>query len=207
MQLETQLVVRQLGQQEYRACWQAMQKFTDNRTDETPDEMWLLEHPPIFTQGQSGNAAHILNPGEIPVIPIDRGGQVTYHGPGQLVVYTLVDIKRKKLSIRQFVTQLEKSVIDLLQHYDIEAETKCTAPGVYINDKKICSIGLRIRKGCTFHGLALNIDMDLQPFTRINPCGYAGLQMTQLKEWASIVDLNEVKEKLVQCLKRNLEYS
>ena len=201
------VIIRELGkQQDYLSCWQAMQTFTHARTDETLDELWLLEHPPVFTLGQSGKPEHILHRGEIPVIQIDRGGQVTYHGPGQLVVYTLIDIKRKKLSIRQFVTQLEQSIVLFLAHYGIKAEAKAKAPGVYVNDKKICSIGLRVRRGYAFHGLALNVDMDLGPFKYINPCGYAGLEMTQLSAIASSVDSEEAKKQLLACLTKSLGY-
>ncbi len=184
-----------------------MQKFTDSRTEETPDEIWVLEHPPVFTQGQSGKPEHILNPGDIPVIQIDRGGQVTYHGPGQIVVYTLVDIKRKNFSIRQFVSRLEQTVIDLLAEYNIQAESNCKAPGVYVNDKKICSIGLRIRRGFAFHGIAFNAAMNLAPFNNINPCGYAGLKMTQLSELKPEVDTENTKSKLIACLINNLGYA
>lgn len=202
------LVVRYLGQQEYLPCWQAMQAFTDQRDEETPDELWLLEHPPIFTLGQSGSLQHVLQAGKVPVLQIDRGGQVTYHGPGQLVAYTLIDIKRKKLSIRQFVTQLEQSVIDLLAQKGIIAEGRCKAPGVYVDNKKICSIGLRVRRGHAFHGLALNVAMDLTPFSYINPCGHAGLEMTQLSELNK--DSNNVFEtgkEFVRCLANHLGYS
>ena len=201
------LVVRRLGQQDYLSCWQAMQTFTNQRSDETLDELWLLEHPPVFTQGQSGKPQHILRTGNIPVHHIDRGGQVTYHGPGQLVAYTLIDIKRKQLSIRQFVTRLEQAIIDLLAGEKIQAESRCKAPGVYVNDRKICSIGLRVRRGYAFHGLALNVAMDLLPFSYINPCGYEGLQMTQLSELSGSKDLVETGNKLVACLAKNLEYS
>lgn len=201
------LVVRQLGQQDYLTCWQAMQAFTNQRNEETLDELWLLEHPPVFTLGQSGNMQHVLQAGKIPVHQIDRGGQVTYHGPGQLVAYTLIDIKRKQLSIRQFVTQLEQSIIDLLAEAQIQAESRCKAPGVYVNNKKICSIGLRVRRGYAFHGLALNVAMDLEPFSRINPCGYAGLEMTQLSEFQGSAKLPETGKNLVTCLSKNLGYS
>ena len=172
--------VRWLGQQDYVSCWQAMRNFTDQRDDSTVDEIWLLEHPPVFTQGQNGKPEHVLNPANIPVIKTDRGGQVTYHGPGQLMIYTLVDIKRKKMNIRELVTRLEQAIIDYLASLSIKAAAKREAPGVYVEDKKIASIGLRVRKGCAYHGIAFNIAMDLEPFKRINPCGFAKLQMTQL---------------------------
>lgn len=154
-----------------------MQSFTDNRDETVVDEIWLVEHLPVFTQGQAGKAEHILAPGDIPVVQVDRGGQVTYHGPGQQMMYVLLNIKRRKLGVRHLVTALESSVVETLKEYGIEAYPKADAPGVYVDDKKICSVGLRIRKGCSFHGLALNVNMDLSPFQRINPCGYAGLEM------------------------------
>ncbi|WP_100640870.1 lipoyl(octanoyl) transferase LipB [Alteromonas facilis] len=171
------IIVRQLGLQSYLPMWQRMQTFTDERNTDTTDEIWLLEHEAVFTQGQAGKAEHILMPGDIPVVPVDRGGQVTYHGPGQQMLYCLIDIKRAKLGVRHLVTALEQCIVNLLADYNIEAYAKPDAPGVYINEKKICSVGLRIRKGCSFHGLALNVNMDLSPFQRINPCGYAGLEM------------------------------
>jgi lipoyl(octanoyl) transferase len=190
------LIIRSLGSQPYADTWHAMKKFTDERTCDTPDEIWLLQHPPVYTQGQAGKPEHILNPGSIPVIQSDRGGQVTYHGPGQLIAYILLDIQRRNLGIRTLVCQLERSLIELLLAYGVRAETKAGAPGVYVNQKKIASIGLRVRKGCTYHGLALNINMDLNPFLGINPCGYAGLDMTQLHEYNAAVDLNHVEMQL-----------
>lgn len=171
------LTVRQLGRRAYLPVWQAMQAFTDNRDENTHDEIWLVEHEPVFTQGQAGKAEHILNAGDIPIVNVDRGGQVTYHGPGQQVVYVLLNIKRLKLGVRQLVTALEQSVVKLMKDYKIEAYPRCDAPGVYVDGSKLCSVGLRIRKGCSFHGLALNVNMDLSPFKRINPCGYAGMEM------------------------------
>jgi len=157
-----------------------MHHFTDRRDSATADEIWLVEHPAVFTQGQAGKAEHVLVPGDIPVVQSDRGGQVTYHGPGQQVMYVLIDVKRRKLGVRDLVTALEETVIATLADYDISARARADAPGVYVDDAKICSLGLRIRKGCSFHGLALNVAMDLAPFLRINPCGYAGMQMTQI---------------------------
>ena len=174
------LIVRQLGLRPWEPVSLAMHQFTDRRDADTPDELWLVEHHPIFTQGQAGKAEHLLMPGDIPVVQSDRGGQVTYHGPGQQVMYVLIDLKRRKLGVRQLVTAIEQTVVDTLAHYDVEAYARPDAPGVYVAGKKICSLGLRIRQGCSFHGLALNIAMDLAPFLRINPCGYAGLEMTQL---------------------------
>ncbi|WP_435954604.1 lipoyl(octanoyl) transferase LipB [Dryocola sp. BD626] len=175
------ILIRQLGLQPYEPVSQAMHDFTDTRDETTPDEIWLVEHERVFTQGQAGKAEHVLVPGDIPVIQSDRGGQVTYHGPGQQVMYVLLDLRRRKLGVRELVTILEQTVVNTLSEFNIEAYPRADAPGVYVDGRKICSLGLRIRKGCSFHGLALNIDMDLTPFLRINPCGYAGLEMTQVK--------------------------
>ena len=177
------LIVRWLGEQAYLPCLQQMQRYTADRNAQSSDEIWLLEHPPVFTQGQNGKPEHLLAPGNIPVIPIDRGGQVTYHGPGQLMVYTLIDIQRKKWGIRQFVQLLLQSVTDMLnEHYHLNASCQTTLPGVYLNQQKICSIGLRVRQGRAYHGMALNVAMDLEPFHRIHPCGISTLQMTQLRD-------------------------
>ncbi|KTA92401.1 octanoyltransferase [Aeromonas salmonicida subsp. smithia] len=181
---QPQLLVRQLGRRPYQPVWDAMKAFTDNRTSDTPDEFWVVEHDPVYTQGQAGKAEHLLALGDIPVVQSDRGGQVTYHGPGQLVLYVLVDVRRSKLSVRELVTCLETAIINTLAKSDIQAYAKADAPGVYVTNElgmeaKLASLGLRIRKGCSFHGLALNINMDMTPFLRINPCGYAGMAMTQ----------------------------
>ena len=162
------ILIRNLGLQPYDPVSEAMHEFTETRTESTPDEIWLVEHNPVFTQGQAGKAEHVLSPGDIPVIQSDRGGQVTYHGPGQQVMYILINLKRRKLGVRELVTVMEQTVIDTLAELGIEARARADAPGVYVQDKKICSLGLRIRKGCSFHGLALNIAMDLTPFLRIN---------------------------------------
>ncbi len=198
------VIVRQFGQQDYQACWQRMRAFTDARTAETPDQIWLLEHTPVFTQGQNGKAEHVLDTGDIPLIQTDRGGQVTYHGPGQLVVYPLIDLRRRGLNVRATVTWLENSVIALLREYQIYAIAKADAPGVYVDEKKICSIGLRVRRGCSYHGLALNVKMDTTPFTRINPCGFSGLQMTQMADYAPMVEMREVKLCLASLLNIHL---
>ena len=171
------VVVRQLGRQPYEPVFEAMKRFTDERDQHTQDEIWLVEHDAVFTQGQAGKAEHILMPGDIPVVQVDRGGQVTYHGPGQQVIYLLLNIKRRKLGVRHLVTAMEESVVGLLAKYGVKAYPKPDAPGVYVDEKKVCSLGLRIRNGCSFHGLALNVNMDLTPFQRINPCGYAGMEM------------------------------
>ena len=201
------VIVRYLDRQDYQTCWQAMQQFTQHRDESTLDEIWVLEHSPVFTQGQNGKPEHLLCPGDIPIVKVDRGGQVTYHGPGQLVAYTLIDIKRKKLSIRALVTFLEKSIIELLTELGISAFAKPDAPGVYIDQSKICSVGLRIRRGCSYHGLAFNVAMDLEPFSRINPCGFSQLQMTQLSAFHAIDDLANIKIKLIKYLINNLGYT
>lgn len=200
------VIIRHLGLQQYIPCWRAMQEFTQKRHEKTDDEIWLLEHPSVFTQGQNGKAEHILQPGDIPIIPIDRGGQITYHGPGQSVAYILLDLKRKKFNVRELVTRLETAVVHLLAKYDITAYTKRTAPGIYVGEKKICSLGLRIRRGCSYHGIALNVNMNLEPFSRINPCGFAQLKMTQVAEFIA-VDIKTVELQLMQCLVENLGYT
>ncbi|WP_024551841.1 lipoyl(octanoyl) transferase LipB [Franconibacter helveticus 513] len=192
------LLIRQLGLQPYAPVSQAMHDFTDSRDESTPDEIWLVEHHPVFTQGQAGKAEHLLMPGDIPVVQSDRGGQVTYHGPGQQVMYVLLDLKRRKLGVRELVTLLEQTVVNTLAEMDIEAHPRADAPGVYVGDKKICSLGLRIRKGCSFHGLALNINMDLTPFLRINPCGYAGMEMTQVSALRPGATVGQIQPRLIQ---------
>jgi lipoyl(octanoyl) transferase len=179
---ENTLIVRQLGRQRYMPIWQKMQDFTDTRDENTPDEIWLVEHESVFTQGQAGKDEHLLAPGDIEVIKVDRGGQVTYHGPGQQMMYVLFNLRRLKIGVRELVTWLEECIIESLAEYGIKAYAKADAPGVYVNDSKIASLGLRVRRGCSFHGLALNVNMDLSPFLRINPCGYAGMNMVQTKE-------------------------
>ncbi|WP_206484599.1 lipoyl(octanoyl) transferase LipB [Thalassotalea sp. G2M2-11] len=185
------LIVRQLDQLDYVSVWQAMQHFTDNRDDNTLDELWLVEHPAVFTQGQAGKEEHLLLPGDIPVVKVDRGGQVTYHGPGQQVMYFMINLRRRKMGVRDLVTLIENGIIAALAEHQITAYAKADAPGVYVDEKKIASLGLRVRKGCSFHGLALNINMDLEPFLRINPCGYAGLEMIQT---SAISDLNTIEQ-------------
>lgn len=192
------ILIRNLGLQSYEPVSQQMHDFTDTRDDTTPDEIWLVEHYPVFTQGQAGKAEHVLAPGDIPVIQSDRGGQVTYHGPGQQVMYVLINLKRRKIGVRELVTLLENTVINTLATQGIKAQARADAPGVYVQGKKICSLGLRIRKGCSFHGLALNIDMDLAPFMRINPCGYAGLEMTQVSQLTENTGVDKIRPILVQ---------
>ncbi|MES9881715.1 MAG: lipoyl(octanoyl) transferase LipB [Sedimenticola sp.] len=195
---------RHLGCQDYTAVWREMQSFTDERTPESMDEIWLVEHPPVFTQGQAGKPEHLLDPGDIPVIQSDRGGQITYHGPGQLVAYLLIDLRRAKLGVRQLVTLIEKSIIALLGEYGINANAEPKAPGVYVDGRKIAALGLRVRRGCSFHGLSLNMDMNLEPFSRINPCGYTSLAVTQLADEGGPSDLKSVGQRLVQHIELNL---
>jgi len=198
---------RELGELPYEPTWHAMQRFTAERDESTPDEVWLLEHQRVFTQGQAGKAEHVLMPGDIPVVKVDRGGQVTYHGPGQLVAYLLLDVRRSHLGVRELVTRIEQSLIGLLEGFGVQAVSKPDAPGVYVDGAKIASLGLRIRNGRSFHGLALNVDMDLEPFRRINPCGYAGMAMTQLRELAGPITLAEVRERLRGELTERLGYA
>jgi len=175
------LVVRSLGRQEYEPLWRAMQQFTDTRTQLTPDEIWFTEHPPVFTLGLNASRDHLLAPGGIPVIQIDRGGQVTYHGPGQLMIYPMIDLKRCRLGVRKLVTALEQTVVDTVAEFGIVANSRADAPGVYVDQRKIASVGLRVRRGASYHGMALNIDVDLEPFSRINPCGFRDLEVTDLR--------------------------
>jgi len=195
---QDKILVRHLGLQPYEPVSQAMHDFTDTRDDTTPDEIWLVEHLPVFTQGQAGKAEHLLMTGDIPVIQSDRGGQVTYHGPGQQVMYVLLNLKRRKLGVRELVTLLEQTVVNTLAEYGIDAHPRADAPGVYVGEMKICSLGLRIRKGCSFHGLALNINMDLTPFQRINPCGYAGMEMTQMRQWVDTATPDNIRPVLLK---------
>lgn len=192
------------GLSPYEPVWRAMQAFTDAREAETPDELWLVEHPPVFTLGQAGKWEHVLLPGEIPVVPVDRGGQVTYHGPGQIVAYPLIDLRRLKLGIRELVCRIEQAIIDTLANWNVEAVRKEGAPGVYVAGAKIAALGLRVRRGCTFHGLAFNVNMDLEPFHRINPCGYQGLAVTQLTDLGGPSSLADVETELVAQLARQL---
>ena len=200
-------IVRFLGRQPYQSTFERMQAFTNGRSADTADELWVLEHEPVFTQGQAGKEEHLLNPGDIPVVQVDRGGQVTYHGPGQLVIYLLLDLKRNSLGVRDLVTLMEEAVVELLATQGVKATPKPDAPGVYVEGRKICSLGLRVRRGCSFHGLALNIDMDLEPFLRINPCGYAGLEMTQLAQLTDKVEISQVAKQLVAILSRRIGYN
>ncbi|WP_372739441.1 lipoyl(octanoyl) transferase LipB [Neptunomonas sp.] len=207
MAIDNTLIIRNLGIQPYQPIWHKMQAFTDQRNAETADEIWVLQHEPVFTQGQAGKEEHLLLTGDIPVVQVDRGGQVTYHGPGQLVIYLLLDLRRNKLGVRDVVTLMEKAVIATLQHYGVDAYAKPDAPGVYVGDAKIASLGLRVRRGCTFHGLALNLDMDLEPFLRINPCGYAGMAMTQLCTLVADADPQQATAFLVNYLTKEIGYN
>ena len=201
---ENTLIVRQLGRQRYMPIWQKMQAYTDTRDDNSPDEIWLVEHDSVFTQGQAGKEEHLLAPGDIEVIKVDRGGQVTYHGPGQQMMYVLFNLRRLKIGVRELVTWLEECIIESLAEYGIDAYAKADAPGVYVNDSKIASLGLRVRRGCSFHGLALNVNMDLSPFLRINPCGYAGMNMVQTKELNGPQNLQSAGEGLVKHMIKKL---
>ena len=201
------MVRRFPGRTRYEPVWRAMQAFTDARTPETADELWLVEHEPVFTLGQAGKWEHVLMPGDIPVIPVDRGGQVTYHGPGQIVAYPLLDLRRLGLGVREYVQRIEQAVIDTLGEWNILAARRDGAPGVYINGAKIAALGIRVRRGCTFHGLAFNVDMDLEPFRRINPCGFAGLTVTQVLDWGGPSRLADVQTVLVGELARQFDLS
>ena len=198
------LPVTWLGRVDYRQAWQDMQAFTDTRGPDTPDKLWLLEHPPVYTLGRNGKREHLLDPGQIPVVQVDRGGQVTYHGPGQLIAYCLIDLRRRRLGVQSLVHTLEQTVIDLLAAHGVTGERRPKAPGVYVNGSKVAALGLRVRRGCSFHGLALNVDMDLSPFTRINPCGYAGLQVTQLSDLGVPLDLHQAGETFQNCFAQQL---
>jgi lipoyl(octanoyl) transferase len=192
------------GRQDYVPLWREMQDFTDSRDEHTPDEIWFVEHPPVFTMGLNASEEHLLAPGDIPVVQIDRGGQVTFHGPGQLMIYPLIDLRRSNIGVRNLVTALEQGVIDLAAEYDIEAAARADAPGVYVKGDKLASVGLRIRRGSSFHGMALNVDIDLEPFTRINPCGYAELQMTDLHRLGIDLQLESTAEKFLAHFLRHL---
>jgi len=202
------LIVRHLGLVDYLPTLEAMRRLTAERDEATPDEIWLLQHPQVFTQGQAGKPEHLLAPGDIPVVQVERGGQVTFHGPGQLVGYLMLDLRRLDLGVRELVTVMEQALVEVLAGYGVEAAPKADAPGVYVNGDKIASLGLRVRRGCSFHGLALNVDMDMTPFQRINPCGYAGLQMTQLRDLVALPPaFDEVARRLEQALRHRLGYA
>ena len=204
---ERPLVIRQLNQQNYQATWESMRAFCNDRNNETADEVWFVEHSPVFTQGVSGKAEHILTPSDIPIIQTDRGGQVTYHGPGQLVMYVLFDLRRLGIGIRTLVDVLENTTINSLKTYGLKAVAQKEAPGVYINRKKIASLGLRVKKSCSYHGLSINLNMDLTPFKYINPCGYKGLEITQLTEHGVKCTASDFAAILLQELKEQLQFS
>jgi len=202
--LRNLIEVKYLGTSDYRQTWDEMKDFTNRRDSKTPDELWITEHDPVFTQGLNGSAEHVLDVGDIPLVQIDRGGQITYHGPGQLVLYCLLDITRLGLGVKSLVGKIEESVIDLLHGYRMTAHTRLGAPGVYVDRAKIAALGLRIRKGCCYHGLSLNVGMDLEPFSRINPCGYQGLAVTQLREFGVTDNVEQVGYRLAEILTGNL---
>jgi lipoyl(octanoyl) transferase len=206
MDVPRPLIVRRLGRRDYQPTWQAMRDFTDTRDASTASELWIVEHPPVFTQGQAGKAEHVLMAGDIPVVQTDRGGQVTYHGPGQLVIYLLISLREAGIGIRGLVTIMETSIIGLLAARDITAVARADAPGVYVNDRKIASLGLRVRRGCTYHGLALNVSNDLSPFQRINPCGYAGLEVTSTQQLGITDPADRLGDELVTLLCTALGY-
>jgi lipoyl(octanoyl) transferase len=197
---EPDIIVRHLGLRDYEPVWREMQQFTEQRDENTADEIWVLEHPPVFTLGLNGKHEHILDAGDIPVIQCDRGGQVTYHGPGQLIVYLLLDLKRRNLGIRKLVNKIEQAIIDLLSDSGIEGSRRNKAPGIYINESKIAALGLRVRRGCSYHGLSLNVDMDLEPFTRINPCGFPNLKAVQLQNLLPDVSIQETSAAILKHL-------
>ncbi|MBL3599004.1 MAG: lipoyl(octanoyl) transferase LipB [gamma proteobacterium endosymbiont of Lamellibrachia anaximandri] len=201
------LLIRQLGLQPYETTWQAMRDYTDNRDAKSRDELWLLQHPPVFTLGQAGKPEHLLRPGAIPIIKSDRGGQVTYHGPGQLIAYLMLDLRRANIGVRALVSLLEQGVIDLLATQGIDAAARSDAPGVYVDGSKIAALGLRVRHGCSFHGLSLNVDMDLEPFSRINPCGHPGLTVTQLADLNGTTDIPTLGRDLAKHLASGLGYT
>ena len=199
-------VIESLGRTQYQPVWQAMKAFTDERDEDTLDELWVTEHEPVYTQGLNGRKEHLLTTGDIPVVQVDRGGQVTYHGPGQLVIYCLLDLNRLNLGIRSLVTRIEQAIIDILNLYDVEAYGKRDAPGVYVNEAKIAALGLRIRKGRCYHGLSFNLDMDLTPFSGINPCGYQGLKVTQLSDLVQQFSSERVTQQLCSQLIETIGY-
>lgn len=200
----SQIVIRKLGLQDYEPVWRAMQSFTDTRDESTDDEIWFCEHQPVFTLGLNSAPEHLLAPGEIPVVQIDRGGQVTYHGPGQLMIYPLIDIRRASIGVRDLVTALEQCVVDLVAEFGIQAASRCDAPGVYVDGVKLASVGLRIRRGASFHGMALNVSVDLEPFSRINPCGFENLEVSNLHRLGADSDLDTVRDRLLPHLLRHL---
>ncbi len=207
MDLKKSIYIRNLGLRQYLPVWQAMKNFTDQRDQNTSDEIWFVEHEAVFTQGQAGKSEHLLTPGKIPVVAVDRGGQVTYHGPGQQVAYLMIDIRRKGFGVRHLVSAIETSIVDLMAEYSVTASPRSDAPGVYVDGAKLCSLGLRIRKGCCFHGLALNVNMDMEPFSRINPCGLKGIKITQMSDLIGSTTVAKIQPPLLKKLMDNLDYS
>lgn len=203
----TNLIIRNCGLTSYTTTWQLMKDFTNQRTSTTPDQFWLVEHQPVFTQGQAGKPEHLLRPGSIPVVQSDRGGQTTYHGPGQLVIYLLIDLKRKNLGLKFLITHIEQAIIALLASYNISGKRQLKAPGVYVNHAKIAALGLRVRRGCSYHGLSLNVNMDLEPFSRINPCGYPELKVVQMRDFNPSVSTADIAPQLVKHLMQHLDYT
>lgn len=200
------LVVKNLGVEHYTETWQAMKKFTDSREAHAADEIWFVQHPPVYTLGQAGKVEHLLTPGDIPVVHSDRGGQVTYHGPGQLVCYLLLDVRRRQLGVRDLVTAIEQSIVQLVDAYGVVSESKREAPGVYVDGRKLAALGLRIRKGCSYHGLSLNVDMDLEPFSNINPCGFEGLEVIDMKRLGIDRSMTELRKELTDILIHQMGY-
>ncbi|MBL4679198.1 MAG: lipoyl(octanoyl) transferase LipB [Pseudomonadales bacterium] len=205
--MNSQLRVRHLGMSSYQDVWQQMKEFTHSRNNDTCDEAWVVEHPPVFTLGQAGKSEHILAAGDIPIVKSDRGGQVTYHGPGQLIVYLLIDIRRLGINVRQLVSGIEVSIVNLLNTYNVVAAARKDAPGVYVDGKKIAALGLRIRKGCSYHGLSLNVDMDMEPYSQINPCGYAEMEIIQLRDLGVTQSLMQVSELLLTHIQGQFSYT
>ena len=201
------LIVRDLGLSEYHPALERMIHFSQQRNAQTPDEIWFLEHPPVYTQGKAGKSHHVLNPGNIPIVQIDRGGQVTYHGPGQLIAYLLIDVRRKRLGVRQLVTVMENAIVHVLSQLGIASKARSDAPGVYVDNAKIAALGLRIKQGKSYHGLSFNIDMDLTPFQGINPCGFEGLEVIQLSDLTRDYSLPSIKQQLVEQMKIALNYA
>jgi len=207
MEAADTIVVRKLGIQDYEPLWRAMQQFTERRDEQTADEIWFTEHPPVFTLGLNASREHLLAPGDIPVVQIDRGGQVTYHGPGQLMIYPLIDLKRGKLGVRDLVTALERTVVGVAADLNIDAMARADAPGVYVDGRKLASVGLRIRRGASYHGMAFNVAVDLEPFSRINPCGYSDLELTDLNRLGVKESIGEIAERVLTRLLENLSFS
>ena len=204
--MDQPLVVKNLGEKPYAETWQAMKSFTDSRDECAADEFWFVQHPPVYTLGQAGKVEHLLTPGDIPIVHSDRGGQVTYHGPGQLVCYLLLDIRRLQLGVRDLVTAIEQSIVQLIKSYGVAAEAKPEAPGVYVDGRKLAALGLRIRKGCSYHGLSLNVDMDLGPFSNINPCGIEGLEVVDMKRLGIDRPMAKIMEELTDILVQQIGY-